>query len=176
MSERATGTPSHLAHFTGFLKDASKNIGFETDFKKEQNNYQYAWGQDGEQFYNRIRRAGRADYPGRQAGGWAPVGRTSQAGQEHRAGRVMEGRRRPCSPWSPNVPGMAGSEGCGMGPGWWQHRFRGVREGGGSRVRNSPRAVALPDPEEDQTQKQQVGTIVTSELIRPDAGKGTTQG
>ena len=99
MSERATGTPSHLAHFTGFLKDASKNIGFETDFIKEQNNYQYAWGQDGEQFYNRIRRAGRADYPGRQAGGWAPVGRTSQASQEHRAGRVMEGGRRPCSPW-----------------------------------------------------------------------------
>ena len=63
-----------------------------------------------------------------------------------------------------------------MGPGWWQHRFRGEREAGGSSVRNSLRAVALPDPEEDQTQNKQVGTIVTSELIHPDAGKGTTQG
>ena len=121
MPERATGTPSHLAHFTGFLKDASKNIGFETDFKKEQNNYQYAWGQDGEQFYNRIRRAGRADYPGRQAGGWAPVGRTSQASQEHRAGRVMEGGEAALFPMG--VP---------MFLGWLAPRPAGWAQDGGS--------------------------------------------
>lgn len=37
--------------------------------------------------------------------------------------------RDTCSPnGSPYAPGMAGSEGCGMDPGWWQHRFRGEME------------------------------------------------
>ena len=129
VSERATGTPSHLSHFTGFLKDASKNIGFETDEEKNKiitsmlgdkmvnNSVTGLGGQGGPTTQGDRQEAGS------RWGGCPRPARTTEwqgDGREEAALFPMgPPSRDTCSPnGSPYAPGMAGSEGCGMDPGW----------------------------------------------------------